>query len=43
MRETWEEAQARVNVLAPYAFFDIPRISQARRLCRSPPLASLLP
>ena len=27
-RETWEEARARVSILAPYAHYDIPRIGQ---------------
>ena len=29
VRETWEEAGARVQVIAPYAHFDIPAIGQA--------------
>jgi 8-oxo-dGTP pyrophosphatase MutT (NUDIX family) len=29
-RETWEEARARVSILAPYAHYDIPRIGQVR-------------
>ena len=29
VRETWEEAGARVQVIAPYAHFDIPYIGQA--------------
>lgn len=39
VRETWEEAEARVEVLAPYAHFDIPLIGQAYILFR----AKLLP
>lgn len=35
MRETWEEAEARVEVLAPFAHFDIPRIGQAYILFRA--------
>eukprot|EP00884_Botryococcus_braunii_P011226 jgi/Botrbrau1/20103/Bobra.0173s0007.1 len=38
-RETWEEAQAHVEVLAPYAHFDIPLIGQSYILFR----ARLLP
>lgn len=34
-RETWEEANARVEVLAPYAHFDIPVIGQSYILFRS--------
>lgn len=34
-RETWEEAGARVNVVAPYVHFDIPSISQAYILFRA--------
>lgn len=35
-RETWEEAGARVEVQAPYVFFDIPGISQASLLLPKP-------
>jgi len=38
-RETWEEATARVQVLAPYAHLDVPRIGQIYVLFR----AALLP
>ncbi|KAK9839840.1 hypothetical protein WJX81_005356 [Elliptochloris bilobata] len=34
-RETWEEAGARVEVLAPYSHFDIPIIGQAYLLFRA--------
>ncbi|GAX73460.1 hypothetical protein CEUSTIGMA_g912.t1 [Chlamydomonas eustigma] len=34
-RETWEEAQALVQVLAPYAHWDIPMIGQAYILFRA--------
>ena len=30
VRETWEEAMARVRVDAPYAYWDIPAIGQVR-------------
>ena len=32
-RETWEEAGARVDLLAPFAHFDIPTIGQVRKDC----------
>jgi ADP-ribose/FAD diphosphatase len=35
MRETREEAQANVRILAPYAHFDVPHIGQAYILYRA--------
>jgi ADP-ribose/FAD diphosphatase len=35
VRETWEEASARVRVTAPYAHFDVPHIGQAYILYRA--------
>ena len=35
VRETWEEANARVRVIAPYAHFDVPHIGQAYILYRA--------
>lgn len=34
-RETWEEANCQVEILAPYSHFDIPVIGQAYILFRS--------
>lgn len=39
VRETYEEAQARVRVTAPYAHFDVPHIGQAYILYRAELLA----
>ena len=33
-RETWEEANCQVEILAPYSHFDIPVIGQAYILFR---------
>jgi ADP-ribose pyrophosphatase YjhB (NUDIX family) len=35
MRETWEEARAKVRILGPFAHLDIPHISQSYLLYRS--------
>ena len=35
IRETWEEANARVEIVAPYAHLDIPMIGQAYVLFRA--------
>ena len=29
-RETWEEAEAKVQILGPFAHYDIPRIGQVK-------------
>lgn len=35
VRETWEEARAKVEIVAPYAHFDIPHIGQVYLLYRA--------
>jgi ADP-ribose/FAD diphosphatase len=34
-RETWEEARARVRIVAPYVHFDVPHIGQAYLIYRA--------
>ena len=40
-RETWEEANCQVEILAPYSHFDIPMIGQAYILFRQAVLLHL--
>ena len=35
MRETWEEARARVQILAPYSMFNLPHVNQLYLIFRA--------